>query len=331
MLNLADRFNARKVFFLSAILGATFNALFALISVGLTAAILYRFLTGVTLAGVYPVGMKIIASWFRTGLGWRLGVLVGALTFGTASPFLVQALGSGLDWRILAASASFAAIIGGLLILFSTKDGPHLQERPKFDPKMMFSVFKHKPFRFTAFGYFGHMWELYTVWSLISFYLMGSFNQHAHEILDYTSLLVFLVIGLGGIGCILGGWISQQTGERRIALISLIISGSLCAISGFLYDLPAIILIPALLIWGFFVVSDSPQFSALAAKHCPPDYTGTALTVQNGIGFAITLFSIQLLPILADEVGWQWAFVILSIGPAVGSFYMIKLGNLGES
>jgi MFS family permease len=327
-LNLADRFNARRVFFISALLGALFNALYASLASDLTSAILFRFLTGLTLAGIYPVGMKIIASWFRSGLGWRLGVLVGALVVGTASPFLIHTIGAELDWRILTVFASMLAIAGGFLILTAIQDGPYLKERPKFDAKMMFSVFKNRAFRYTAFGYFGHMWELYAVWALISFFLIESFSIQQPDLLEYTSIIVFLTIGLGGVGCVIGGWISRIVGERKIALFSLILSGGICALSGFIFSWPPVLLIPIVLIWGFFVVSDSPQFSALAAKHCPPEYTGTALTIQNGIGFTITLFSIQLLPILASEIGWQWVFVVLAIGPILGSYFMWKLGKI---
>lgn len=320
-LNLSDRFNARKVFFASALAGALFNAAFAWLSPHLAAAIAFRFLTGLMLAGVYPVGMKIVASWFQTGLGWRLGVMVGALTVGTASPYLILALGAP-HWQMMTTAASVSATAGGLLILVGVGDGPYLKGRARFDPAMIVKVFRHPPFRYTALGYFGHMWELYAFWSLSSFYLTARFKD---QIALSIPVISFLAIGVGVVGCVVGGWISRTVGERRVALVSMIISASCCLASGFAYELPTPLVIAFILIWGIFVISDSPQFSALAARHCPPDYTGTALTAQNGIGFAVTVFSIQLLPLIASKVEWRWAFTFLAFGPAVGAYFMSRL------
>ena len=327
LLNIADVFNARKVFFISALLGALFNAAFALLSSGLEFALVARFLTGLTLAGVYPVGMKLIASWFKTGLGWRLGVMVGALALGTGFPYLITYLGGDADWRLLSALASLLAVVGGSLILFAVSDGPYLKSRARFDLKMMLKVFQHRPFRNTAFGYFGHMWELYAVWSMLGFFLAASFGVRNLSLSEFLPLISFAVIAMGAVGCALGGWISQRVGERSVALVSLLISAGFCLSSALLFNLPPLILIPLLLIWGFVVVSDSPQFSALATQYAPSEYTGTALTIQNGIGFAITLLSIQITPVIADQIGWQWAFTFLAIGPLFGAFYMRQVGG----
>ena len=294
-LNIADRFNARRVFCVSALMGAAFNAAFSGIAAGLGEGVVLRFLTGLTLAGVYPVAMRIVASWFRGGLGWRLGILVGGLTLGTASPYLIQALGAGFNWRILTALASVSAAAGGGLVLVAVKDGPYLRARARFDYRMMLKVFQHRPFRYTAFGYFGHMWELYAFWSLTSFYLAARFEGRAPDWAGHLPLISFVTVGIGAVGCAAGGWISRWAGERKVALVSLIVSANCCAMSGFAFELPSAGLMLFILVWGVFVVSDSPQFSALAARYCPADYTGTALTVQNGLGFAVTVFSIQLL------------------------------------
>ncbi|HYP28281.1 MAG TPA: MFS transporter [Blastocatellia bacterium] len=324
-LNISDRFKARRVFFASAMMGALANACFGLFAQGLSASVGFRFLTGLTLAGIYPVGMKIVAMWFQSGLGWRLGVLVGALTLGTASPYLIQAVGAQWSWRALVLTASLSAIAGGALVLFGVPDGPYLKGRARFDGRMIFKVFRGRPFRYTAFGYFGHMWELYAFWSLVTFYLSERFEGGPEQWRRALPLLSFLAIGVGAAGCVGGGWLSRRTGERKVALVSLIISGTCCALSGLAFDLPPSLLALFILIWGIFVVSDSPQFSALAARHCPPEYTGTALTVQNGLGFAVTVASIQLLPLIAGAVGWRWAFVSLSLGPLVGAFFMSRL------
>jgi MFS family permease len=323
--NLADVFNARRVFLSSSLLGAACNAGFAWLAHGLPAALVFRFLTGLTLAGVYPVGMKIVATWFRSGLGWRLGVMVGALTLGTATPYLIQALGGGAGWRWLTSLGSASAVAGGILIATALGDGPYLPSRARFDPKVLFRVFAHRPFRYTALGYFGHMWELYALWSLVGFYLAGSFAAHGPRWTHAIPLVAFATVAMGTVGCVVGGWVSRRIGERNVALASLLASGTLCALSGFAYGLPPVGLLVFLLAWGFFVVSDSPQFSALAARHCPPEYTGTALTVQNGLGFAVTVVSIQLLPWVAGLVGWRWAFAFLAGGPALGAFFMWQL------
>lgn len=328
LLNLADVFNARQVFFISALLGAAFNLGFALLSDGLSLALVFRFLTGATLAGVYPVAMKIVVSWFQSGLGWRLGVMVGALTMGTASPYLIQYVGASTHWRALVTAASVAAVLGALLMLIFVKNGPFIAQKAAFNAKMMLKIFAHKAFRLTAFGYFGHMWELYAFWSLIVLYLESSIQQGWPQWRPLLPLMIFLIIGMGALGCVLGGWVSRRLGERKVALISLLISAAMCAVSGFAFHWPPVFLLPYLLIWGFFVISDSPQFSALAARFAPPEYTGTALTVQNGIGFAMTVVSIQLLPWLATWVQWQWAFTFLIIGPLVGSFSMHKLADV---
>jgi len=327
-LNLSDRFNARRVFFVSALLGAAFNIAFAWLGAGLASAIVLRFLTGLTLAGVYPVGMKIVAMWFRTGLGWRLGLLVGALTLGTASPYLIQAIGARFDWRVLVSIASLSSIAGGFIMQSAAADGPYLRARARFDPAMLFKVFQHKPFRYTALGYFGHMWELYAFWSLLTFYLSASFRDHAENWLGYLPLVAFITIGAGAIGCAVGGWISRRSGEITVAIASLTISGACCALSALSFSLPAALLLVFIIIWGVFVVSDSPQFSALAARHCPPEYTGTALTVQNGVGFAVTVVSIQVLPLAASVIGWRWAFMLLTAGPVAGAFFMLKLRRM---
>jgi MFS family permease len=328
--NLADRFNPRRVFFVSAALGAVFNLGFAWLSDGLWGALAFRFLTGVTLAGVYPVGMKIIASWFREGLGWRLGVMVGCLTLGTAFPYGVAALDLAIEWRGLATIASVAAVAGGLLIVVAVGDGPYLRGKAKLDFRMAFRVFRHAPFRNTALGYFGHMWELYALWALTGFYVAASVgNDPAWS--TRVPLFAFATVGMGAIGCVGGGMLSQRVGERRVALVSLGVSGVACAVSGLAFDLPPTLLLVFLLVWGTFVVSDSPQFSALAALHCPREYTGTALTIQNGIGFLVTTVSIQLLPELAEVVGWQWALSALAIGPLFGAFFTSRVPQTAEA
>jgi MFS family permease len=328
--NVADRFDARRVFCLSALAGAAANLGFAWASPGLTAALGFRFATGVTLAGVYPVGMKLIASWYQQGLGWRLGVMVGCLTLGTAFPYGVSAVGLALDWRWLASAASIAAALGGLLVLLGCDEGPHLRSRAKLDLRMIGAVFRHQPFRATAFGYFGHMWELYALWSLSGFWLDARF-EHSREWAERVPLITFAIVAIGALGCAFGGLLSRTIGERKIASIALIGSGIACASSGFAFALPAPALLAFLLIWGLLVVADSPQFSALAARHAPSEYTGTALTVQNGIGFLITIGSLELIPWLAGWISWRWVFVVLAIGPLIGAISTARIPDVKTS
>jgi MFS family permease len=322
--NLADRFNARRVFFVSALLGALFNLGFAWIAVDFWSALPLRFLTGVTLAGVYPVGMKVIASWFRTGLGWRLGVMVGFLTLGTALPYGIAAVGAAFDWRVLVSAASVLAVTGGVAMLVAIGDGPHLRARARVDLRMVFRVFRHPPFRNTALGYFGHMWELYALWSLSAFFVGASLGDDAGWEAR-VPWIAFVTVAVGAVGCIGGGLVSRRVPERTVAFVSLVVSGSMCLLSGFAFDLPPALLLVFLVVWGVFVVSDSAQFSALAARHAPPEYTGTALTIQNGLGFLVTTLSIQLVPVLAEHVTWRWAFVVLTIGPVVGAWFTRRI------
>jgi len=325
LLNIADVFNPRRVFFASALGAAACNGLFAGIAGSLAPALVLRFGTGVFLAGVYPVGMKIIASWFRTGLGWRLGVMVGALTVGTATPYLLRAVGAALDWRLPVAGSSVLAIVGGGLVLLFMGDGPFLRGRAAFDARMLVNVFRERRFRYTAFGYFGHMWELYAFWTLLSVFLGDSLVAAESPLVERVPLLAFATIAVGALGCVGGGWFSRRVGERRVALVSLLASGTACLLWAGVYGAAPAVVIPFVLGWGVFVVADSAQFSALAARYCPSEYTGTALTVQNGIGFGITLVSIQALPLVAEPMSWQWALLLLAPGPFIGAWFTWRL------
>ncbi len=328
VLNLPDVFPARIVFCVSAALAAVFNTGFALLSQNLSIALVFRFLTGITLAGIYPVGMKLVAQWFQSRLGWRLGILLASLTLGTAVPYLLFALGAAPDWRTLLMIASGFSLLGGGVVLIWVPQGPFLRKTAAFDPRMVFKIFRLRAFRLQALGYLGHMWELYAVWSLMASFLAASFHHTDSKYVDSVPLIAFSVIAAGAFGCVSGGWISRRVGERSVALTSLAVSGSLCALSWWIFEWDSVFVIIAALVWGVFIIADSPQFSALAAQTCPPRYTGTALTIQNGLGFAITVISIQLTSWLAQLWGWKWAFLVLFLGPLLGASALIKLrGN----
>jgi MFS family permease len=295
----------------------------------LPSALALRFATGVCLAGVYPVAMKIVASWFRSGLGWRLGLMVGALGVGTAMPYLVRAVAPDLPWRGVVAAGSILGLCGAGLMALVGRDGPHAPARARFEPRAAPRLFRIPGYRWTALGYFGHMGELYCVWGLTPVFLreIGAFGATT-QATQSTLWLAFATVAIGALGCAAGGWISRAVGERRVALVSLCASG-LCSLASIAAPrMPPGILVALFLVWGVTVVADSPQFSALAVRYAPREYVGTALTLQNGVGFLITVGSLQLVPWLASGWGWRYAFAPLGVSAFLGAVAMARLGAL---
>ncbi len=324
--NLADRFPAPRVFVVSALASAACNLGFGWLSDGLGAALAFRFLTGVALAGVYPVAMKIVASWFEAGLGWRLGVMVGGLTLGTAFPYLVAAVAPQVEVHTLISVASAAGLGGGLLMLFGVGEGPHLKARAPFDLRAAARPFGAPSFRRAALGYFGHMWELYAMWALVGSFAVASAEARGTPLTSSAaSGIAFATVAAGAVGCVLGGLWSRWTGERTVALVALTGSGLLAALSPLVFGASTPWLVAFLLAWGVLVVADSAQFSALVARHAPRAYVGTALTVVNGLGFLITTASIQLVPAVAGASGWRTAMLVLVPGPVLGVLALRRL------
>lgn len=317
-LTIADRFSPSKVFFVCAILGAIFNLGAVWQGNGLETLLLFRFLTGFCLAGIYPVGMKIAADYFQKGLGKSLGYLVGALVLGTAFPHLLKGFTSELPWRFVLIATSSIATIGGLLMFFLVPDGPHRKASTKPDFTLLFKVFQKRNFRTAAFGYFGHMWELYAFWTFVPSILLT--YQMKKEDLDWNiPFLSFLIIGLGGVACVIGGYFSQTFGAKKVATTALLLSCLCCLISPFILNIHLpFILLTFLIFWGLFVIADSPLFSTLVAQSAIPEHKGTALTVVNCIGFSITIISIQLLNILFQYIPPNYAYLCLAIGPILG-------------
>jgi len=307
----ADRHSPRLVFLLCALAAAAANAgiLAAGGSLGLLLAL--RFATGFFLAGIYPVGMKIASGWYQRDLGNALGFLVGALVAGTAFPHLLRGLGQALPWPGVLAAASAVAAAGGLLMFALVPDGPHLSRGAKFDPRALAEVFRVRAFRASAFGYFGHMWELYAFWAFVPWIL-------AARGVAQVSLWSFAVIGIGTLGCIAGGLASLRRGSAPVAFAQLSASGLCCLASPLLYFAPAPVFLAFLLFWGVVVVGDSPQFSALNAQSAPRERVGSALTIANCIGFGITIFSIEALNAASRAIAPQWLFLLLAPGPAFG-------------
>ncbi len=317
---IADRFSPSKVFFICALSGAIFNASIFLLANGFTAILALRFLTGLCLAGIYPVGMKISADWFEQGLGKALGYLVGALVLGTAFPHLVRYSLGSLPWSYVLMTVSAISVAGGLAILLLVPDGPFRRKSKGFDPRAIFKIFQVKDFRSAAFGYFGHMWELYAFWAFVPFVLRTYQSVHENVIIE-VSFWSFLIIGMGALGCILGGYASLRIGSGKVAFIMLLISGLSCLLSPFLLQNPVSpLLIGFLLLWGFAVVGDSPQFSTLVALTAPREFTGSALTIVNSIGFFITIFSIELLNQMQEAP--LYLFWWLLPGPILGLWAM---------
>jgi MFS family permease len=321
---LADAFRAHHLFAVSAILGAAANAGFLLLSDGLIAAIGFRFVTGVALAGVYPLGMKLVVSWAPDRAGVALGWLVGAVSAGTSIPFLARAVGGDVYWREAVLASSILALVGALLIV-SVGEGPVVKGRAGFAWNRVWSVFHIRDFRASALGYFGHMWELYAFWALVPLLverLVGTGPQHW--------LWTFVVIASGAVGCVAGGRVSRSRGSLVVARTALAGSGLMCLFSPALPFMPDWIGLLLLAIWGFLVVADSPQFSAMSAKACPADAVGSALAVQNSIGFFITLFSIQLTAVVWDRLH-EWTPWLLAPGPVLGLLALRGVNSLAAT
>lgn len=321
LLTIADRFPAKKVFFLSSLLAAAANALIILLSEDAAAIKLLRFTTGFFLAGIYPVGMKIAADVFPQKLGKALGWLVGALVLGTSFPHFVRSRLDGIHWETVVATTSLLASAGGVVILLFMPSTTKQSVGVKPDFSVAISVFRNPPFRSAAFGYFGHMWELYAFWSILPllFAHYNSVMQTDTNVFWWS----FLVIGTGSAGCILGGILSQRWGSQNVAATALLLSGLCCLLFPLLFHSSSVLFFTLMLVWGFTVTADSPQFSALVAKAAADKNRGTALTIVTSIGFAITIISILLLKelFLLYKEKSLW---VLAPGPFLGLLALRK-------
>jgi len=327
VLNLADVVPARRYFAVSAVLAAASNGVI-LLGVPMSSGLVSRFFTGFFLAGVYPPAMKMAATWFRSGRGVAIGTIVGALTIGKAFPFLLKSIeGAGLD--VVLGAASGAALLAAVLVAAFYRDGPHAFERRPFSWGLVGVVVRHRETRLATFGYLGHMWELYAMWTAIAVFLVAHANALGLDAPDrWGGRIAFLVIAAGGVGSVVAGRWADRWGRERVASWAMWTSG-LCAICvGWLLVAPSWVVVTLALIWGFAVVADSAQFSAVVTEVAPAHAAGTALTLQTSIGFLLTMVTVQGTPKLALSLGWGPAFTILAIGPALGILAMSRLRKL---
>lgn len=319
-LGLADRFNAKKLFALSCLIGAIVNGLFIL-SPSITYGIIFRFFTGITMAGVYPTAVKLLSMWFPNKRGLGTGILIAALTLGSSLPHLLVLFTSNVNWKIIMIISSVLALLAASIMQWVLPDAPSQSKRTgTVSHDALKKVVRNRRVMLVNFGYFGHMWELYAMWTWLPYFLTASFREtlQGTSLQEMSTLLSFLTIGIAGaIGCIVGGLFAEKIGKVRLAMFAMAISAACCVIIGFAFEYLWLTVIVAL-IWGMAVIADSGQFSAAVTEFAESEYVGTALTFQMAIGFLLTTISIYIIPLLVTVIGWQWVFSILAIGPIIG-------------
>lgn len=331
VLAITDRFPPSRVFMICSLLAAMANLIIAFNVSGQTALLGSRFLTGFFLAGIYPVGMKIAADYYQQSLSSRLGLLVGALVLGTAFPHLLRSLSLNLSWRIIIYATSLLALTGGLAMWLLVPDGPYRRAGQSLRISALKNIFDNRSLRAAAFGYFGHMWELYAFWAFVPLALKTYVDTHPQSGVG-SPVYAFMIIGIGSVACALAGFIAKRYGNKRTAAYALALSGCCCLLSPLAISLHSgELFIMFMLFWGITVVADSPLFSALVAQSAPPEIRGTSITLVTCIGFAITIASIQLLQALSSIIDTRYLFLILAAGPAAGLFALLTTKQKGPS
>jgi len=328
---LADRFDPRRIFMTASLVGAAANLSMLASGADSWATLAARFVTGACMAGVYPIGMKIATSWVRGDMGLMIGLLVGALSIGSALPHLLGAIG-GIAWHSVIGGASLIATAAGLLILL-VPIGPNIRPSPRFDPTRMFEAMRRPDLRLANFGYLGHMWELYAVWSWAGIFIAASFAVWFGGAGPswLAPLATFAMIAVGGLGAMLAGYWADRIGRTTVAIAALLTSGLCCLLAGFVFGMHPAIVILLCIVWGVSVIADSAQFSASIAELSDPDIVGTMLTLQTCLGFLLTLVTIELVGALVAFAGWQWIFLLLAPGPLLGAWAMRTLQKRPEA
>lgn len=323
VLSLADVVRPQKLMAWSALCAGLANAII-LLEPSTTWIVFSRFLTGIALSGVYPPAMKFIASWFVKGRGLAMGSMVGALTLGSALPHFIRAAEFGLDWRAVIIASTLGCIVGSAIFLVFLQEGPHKSAPAKVNPRQLGQMLRDKPVMLANIGYFGHMWELYAMWAWFLSYAIAAKQSMVSD--WNASVLTFCVVALGAPSCVIAGIIADKIGRSLTTAGCMIISGTCAILIGMFFDGPAWLFFIVAAIWGFTVVADSAQFSASVSENADKSLIGTALAFQMGVGFAITIFVVWLMPHLADVFGsWRWTFAVLAIGPFIGTWSMLKL------
>ncbi len=325
LVNLPDMVRLNRLMALAALSAAVANA-FLLLQHGPIGAVTARVVTGFALAGVYPPALKLVSTWFNRDRGLALGTVVGALTVGSSMPHLFRSLSSAVDWRFVVKMSTLATSVGAALFLFFAREGPYPFKRALFDPRQAGAVFRDRNLLLANLGYFGHMWELYAMWAWLLVYVNEALSSQHLWLVGRASLLTFVAIGIGAFGCILGGILSDRIGRTLTTAGMLSVSGTCALVIGCVFDGPLWLFIAILVIWGISVIGDSAQFSAMVTELADQRFVGTALSVQLGLGFALTVVAIWLMPRMADFLGsWRWAFLMLVPGPSIGALAMLLL------
>jgi MFS family permease len=331
LLTLSDAWSARRLITVSALVAAGATALVAA-APGPATGIGLRVLTGAALAGVYPPGMKLLAGWFREGRGAAIGILVGALTLGSAGPHLVRWALPADAWRGVILTSAAVAGVGGLLVALVPSDGPYARRAPPFRWSAVPRLLREPAIVLANLGYLGHMWELYAMWTWVSAFVLAS--ERARGVMDpggIPALVAFTAIGSGAIGCWLGGRAADRYGRTVVTSVAMAISGFCALVVGLFFGHAVMLLTLILIIWGVAVVADSAQFSTSVSELAPADLTGTALTLQTCLGFLLTCLTIYLVPSVAAAVGWQWSMIVLVPGPVLGTWAMLRLRGRPEA
>jgi MFS family permease len=321
LLNLADVLRSRTYFAVSALLAAGVNALLLVVP-GFGSALVVRFLTGALLAGVYPPGMKMVSTWFRSARGFAIGTLVGALTVGKATPYLLKAIGGPASWAVIG-GASIGGVLAAALVFATYRDGPFSFPSRPFEWSRVGRILTHRDTMLATGGYLGHMWELYAMWTWAPAFLAVAAAGRVDAVV--VDLVAFGAIAAGGLGCVWGGAAADRVGRHGVVNLAMAASGTCCVLAGLTLGGPFWLVALLMWVWGFFVVADSAQFSALITEVAPADSVGTALMLQTSMGFLLTMVTIQAVPAMVDVVEWRWAFAFLALGPAAGIWSIRRL------